>query len=96
MLQDLKSYEFASSTSMISFYGVCLYQNMEFLYSDLTRGFLPAGIERRHQSSVFKIQMEDVAYKNWHWVMRGKSPVTSIDPQSVTLSKSLNPLCLSL
>lgn len=28
--------------------------------------------------------------------MRGKSPVTSIDPQSVTLSKSLNPLCLSL
>lgn len=96
MLQDLKSYEFASSSSMVSFYGICLYQNMVFLHSDLTRGFLPSGIERWHQSSVFKIQMEDVEYKNWHWVMRGKSPVTSIDPQSVTLSKSLNLLCLSL
>lgn len=94
MLQDLKTYKFASSSSMISFYGVCLYQNRVFLHSDLTRGFLPAGIEGWHQS--FKIQMEDVAYKNWHWVMRGKSPVTSIDPQSVTLSKSLNLLCLSL
>lgn len=83
-------------TSMISFYGTCLYQNLVFLHSDLTRGFLPTGIEGWHQSSAFKIQMEDVTYKNWHWVMRGKSPVTSIDPQSVTLSKSLNLLCLSL
>lgn len=34
MLQDLKSYEFASSTSMISFNGICLHQNMVFLHSD--------------------------------------------------------------
>lgn len=64
MLQDLKGYEFASSTSVISFYGIHLYQNMVFSHSDLTHGFLPTGIERCHQSSVFKIQTEEVAYSN--------------------------------
>lgn len=66
MLQDLKGYEFASSTSMISFYGTYLYQNVVFSHSDLTHGFLPTGIERWHQSSVFKIHIEEVAHRNWH------------------------------
>lgn len=65
ILQDSKGYEFASSTSMISFYGIYLYQNMVFSNSDLTHAFLPTGLERWHQS-VFKIQTEEVARRNWH------------------------------